>query len=96
MATPDSGTADTRAEQDDLEKLATELTARGYHARLIAHPSRLPYLDVSNPRAAQLTEKVYAQAGSYFWPWAEPIASCDQPARAAVIIARVLRTTDGN
>jgi hypothetical protein len=29
------------------------------------------------------------------YSWAEPIAGCGQPATAAAILARVLRTTNG-
>lgn len=85
----------TQTEQADLEKLAGELAARGYQAHLRTPAGRLPFLDVSNPRAAILTERVYAQADSFWWSWAERIAGCDEVATAAGILARVLRTVDG-
>jgi hypothetical protein len=88
--------ADTQAEQDELEKLAAEVSALGFTAQLVTPAGRLPHLEVSNPRNSRLTERVYAQAGSYFWPWAEPIAACGEPAGAASIIARVLRTIDSD
>ena len=85
----------TQPEQADLEKLAIALAALGYRALLRTPAGRLPFLDVSNPRAAVLTERVYAQADSFWWSWAERIAGCDEPATAAGILARVLRTVDG-
>jgi hypothetical protein len=87
--------ADMHTEQADLGKLAAELTARGYQTDLRTPPERLPFLDVRNPAASILSERVYAQAGSYYFSWAEPIADCGQPAAAAAILARVLRTADG-
>jgi hypothetical protein len=50
---------------------------------------------VRNSRASALAEKVFAQAGKYWWSWAEPIAACDQAANAAAILARVLRDVGG-
>ena len=47
-----------------------------------------------SPAASILTEKVFVQAGKFWFSWAEPIAACDQPATAATRLARVLRTTD--
>jgi hypothetical protein len=81
-------------EQADLGKLAAELIPRGYQATLIAAAGRLPCLEVRNPHASVLTERVYAQDDSYWWSWAERITGCDQPATAADALARVLRTTD--
>jgi hypothetical protein len=78
----------------DLEALAAELAARGLQANLRTARDRPPYLDVRNPRASLLTERVYAQAGSFWWPWAERIASCDEMTKAAATLARVLRTVD--
>ena len=80
------------AEIDDLTKLAAELTARGLRAQVQESPGRLPCLHVTNPRATALSERVFAQADSYWWSWAERIAGCDEPATAAGILARVLRT----
>ena len=84
------------ADVADLERLAAELTARGFRTSLHAPPGRLPCLDVTNPRASVLAERVYAQAGSYWYSWAERIACCDEPATAAATLARVLRTADGD
>jgi hypothetical protein len=44
----------------ELERLGAELAARGYHTAIHTPPGRLPYLDVRNPRASVLAEKVYA------------------------------------
>lgn len=90
-----SDSTDARAEQADLERLAAELTARGYQADLRIPQGRLPYLDVRNPRASVLSEKVYAQADSFWFSWAERISGCDEVTTAAGILARVLRTVDG-
>jgi len=83
-----SHSTDTHTGQADLETLAAELTARGYQAGLHTPADGLPFLDVRNPAASVLTERVYAQAGNYWYSWAEPIASCGQPATAAAILAR--------
>lgn len=79
-----------------LEELAAELTSHGLHTTLHEPGGRLPYLDVRNPRASVLAEKVYVQGDWFWWSWAERIAGCDQVATAAGILARVLRTVDGD
>jgi hypothetical protein len=84
-------TDQTAADIADLEALAAELTARGLQANVRTVQGRPPYLDVRNPRASVLTERVYAQAGAFWWSWAERIASCDEMTKAAAILARVLR-----
>jgi hypothetical protein len=83
--------SDTITEHAALEQLATELAARGYQANLRTPASSPPFLHVRNPRATALSEKIYVQAGSYWFSWDEPIAGCSQPATAATIVARVLR-----
>ncbi|HEY1916844.1 MAG TPA: hypothetical protein VGH27_14840 [Streptosporangiaceae bacterium] len=82
---------DYQDEQADLERLAAALRARGFQANLCTPEGRLPYLDVRNPRATVLAEKVYAQADTFWWSWAEKIAGCDEVSTAAGILARVLR-----
>jgi hypothetical protein len=89
--TPDSAQAD----ETHLLELAAVVAALGYQTRLITGPGQLPHLHVSNPQASRLAEHIYTQADNYLWPWADPIAPCTQPAQAAAIIARVLRTNDG-
>jgi hypothetical protein len=81
-------------ELTSLETLATAMAAHGYRAVLRTPAGTLPYLDVTNPRATVLSEQVSARAGSFVYSWGEPIAGCDQPATAAGILARVLRTAD--
>lgn len=95
MPAPASHSPDTQAEQADLERLAAEMAARGYQADLRTPPGRLPYLDVRNPRASVLAERVYAQAEAFWWSWAERISGCDEVTTAAGGLARVLRTVDG-
>lgn len=92
MPAPAEPAADTSAEQDDLTRLAAELSTRGYRATLRNPPGIPPWLHVTNPHAAALTEKIYAQGGNYWYSWGQPIASCDQPAIAAATLARVLCT----
>lgn len=84
----------TQEDQAALEKLAAELAARGYQADVRRPDGRLPHLDVRNPRATVLTERVYVQAGAFWWSWAERIADDDEVTTAASILARVLRTVD--
>jgi hypothetical protein len=91
-----ASTTDTHTEQADLEKLAAELITRGYNANLRTPPGRLPFLDVSNPQATVLSERVYAQADSFWWSWAERIAGCDDVTTAADTLARVLRTVSND
>jgi hypothetical protein len=84
-------TDQTAADIADLEKLSAELTARGYKTVLHTSTDRPPHLAVINPRARVLSERVIAQAGKFWWPWAEQIADSTEVAEAATIIARVLR-----
>jgi hypothetical protein len=78
-----------------LERLAAELGERGLHADLHAPDGKLPYLLVRNAQVSVLRETVYAQAGAYWYSWAQKIAGCDQVSTAAGILARVLGTNDG-
>lgn len=80
-----------------LDVLAAELAAHGWVARLEVPSHRLPRLHVQNPAAPALSEYVYAQPRSdgtwtYWWPWAQPIASSAAPAAAIIIAA--LRSGD--
>jgi hypothetical protein len=72
-----------------LDALAAELARHGWAARLEAPPGRLARLHVQNPAAPALSEYVCAQprrdgTWTYWWPWAEPIAS--EAVEAAAII----------
>jgi hypothetical protein len=90
MSAPVSHVNSTEPEQADLTTLAAALAARGYQATLHTAPDRLPFLHVCNPRASVLSERVYAQADSFWFSWAERIAGCDEADAAAGILARVL------
>jgi hypothetical protein len=85
---------DTQVEQAELGTLAAEMAARGYTARLHTPHARLPYLEIRNPEVSALSEKVYAQAGAFWFSWAAKIADTDSPADAARMLARVLATAD--
>jgi hypothetical protein len=74
------------------ERLAEAVAARGFDADVRALPGWPPYLDVRNPRAVILAERVYAHDDVYWWSWQEKIAGCDEVTTAAGIVARVLRT----
>jgi hypothetical protein len=80
----------------DLERLAAELTARGLKTELRTPDGMLPCVEVHNPRASVLAERIYAADGSFWWSWTEKITGCDQAAHAADIIARVLAATASN
>jgi hypothetical protein len=85
-------TTDTQAQDTaDLERLSAELATRGFQTTLRAPGDGPPCLTVRNPRASVLAEVVYADAGSFWWSWREPIARVDQVTTAAGILARVLR-----
>jgi hypothetical protein len=78
-----------------LDKLADELTNRGFEAWLMAPPGRVPSVYVTNPAARALEENVYASQGKdglwwFWWSWAERISSSDDLDAAATAIVRVL------
>jgi hypothetical protein len=78
-----------------LEGLAEVLTSRGLRTRLMTPAGRLPSLHVVNPAACALTEDVYAGRGhdgawSFWWSWAERIASSEDVEGAASLIEHVL------
>jgi hypothetical protein len=73
-----------------LEKLAAELTARGFETRLVAPEGQVPSLSVTNPQATALSETVVAGEGWYWWSWAQKIAATTDASEAAGVIARVL------
>jgi hypothetical protein len=84
-----------QAAQAALRGLAGEMAKRGFQADLKVPHETLPYLIVRNPSAAVLTETLYAEDGAYWWSWWDRIAGWEDPATAAGIVARVLRTADG-
>jgi hypothetical protein len=80
---------------DRLEGLADELSRRGLRTRLVSPLGRVPSLHVVNPSVSRLAEDVYVGRSRdglwwFWWPWAERIASGDNAAQAADLIARVL------
>jgi hypothetical protein len=88
---------DTNTEEvAQLERLGNELRKLGFAATVCTHADRLPYLDVKNPRASVLGERVYAQGDFYYWSWAEVIASTDEVTQTAATLANVLRTVTGD
>lgn len=73
-----------------LEALAAEFDPRDFVVALTPGDGRRPRLTVTN-RHAQLAEDIYADARSYWWPWAQPIAAVGNPQAAATKISHVLR-----
>jgi hypothetical protein len=75
-----------------LEKLAAELTARGFETRLTVPQGQVPSLSVVNPQVLALSETVLVGGDWFWWSWAERIAAADDVSEAASVIARVLST----
>jgi hypothetical protein len=78
-----------------LDKLADELTNRGFEAWLMAPPGRVPSVYVTNPAARALEENVYASQGKdglwwFWWSWAERISIADDLEATATAVAHVL------
>jgi hypothetical protein len=78
-----------------LDKLADELTNRGFEAWLMAPPGRVPSVYITNPGARALEENVYANQGKdglwwFWWSWAERISMADDVNATASAITRVL------
>lgn len=76
-----------------LEKLAVELGGLGFHCRLVQPAPEMPWLEVTNPQATVLSERILAQNGWYWWPWAERLAETGDVTGAAERVARVLRAS---
>jgi hypothetical protein len=80
----------------DLETLTTELNAQGKcTALLLTPPRKPPYIDVSLPADMTAGERIYAQAGTYFWH-SHPIGPTSKPHTAATTIAHTLQTAPGH
>ena len=88
--TGDSSDAD--AARADLERLAAEVAARGYQARLVVRPGVRPHLNIRNPQAAVMSDQIYAEGEYFVWSWHQPVARRDEVTDAADKVARVLRT----
>jgi hypothetical protein len=83
---------DTDHEQAELERLAAELGHHGLRGELRTPPGNLPYLHVTTCQATVLAKRIYAQAGVYWYTWAQKIADTCNPADAARALACVLAT----
>jgi hypothetical protein len=77
-----------------IERLAAEMQARGYQAKVIPSPRGPARVEVRNPAASVLRETIFGHAGAFWWPWRDPIAPISDITTAAQVIARVLATTD--
>ncbi|GAA4104105.1 hypothetical protein GCM10022248_92300 [Nonomuraea soli] len=81
-----------------LERLVSELGARGLLARVVRSQSGRAFVRVINPNATSLTESVTCRQASkpelsdwwYCWSWGERMHQADDPAGAATKVARVL------
>jgi hypothetical protein len=86
MAVETSREADVTA----LEKLAAELTARGFETHLTVPQGHAPSLAVTNPQVTALSETVVASEDWNWWSWAEKVAPVADISAAAAVISRVL------
>ncbi|MFB9718550.1 hypothetical protein [Planobispora longispora] len=88
-------------QEDDfghLERLVSELDARGLHARVVRTRSGRAFVRVINPNATSLAENVTCRAQAapshpdwyYWWSWGERMHTAEDPAGAATKVARVL------
>lgn len=77
-----------------LERLVSELDARGLLARVIRTQTGRAFVRVINPEATSLAENVtcrpQATTDYYWWSWGECMHRADDPAGAASKVARVL------
>jgi hypothetical protein len=94
MPAPNASPGDTFSAEAALEALAAELDRRDFATTLTPGEGRRPRLTVMN-RHAQLTEDIYVDHRSYWWPWAQPIAAVGNPKAAATKISHVLRAAPG-
>jgi hypothetical protein len=88
---PAPRTGDTTTPQAALERLAAALDPRDYSTTLVASPGLTPHLMVTS-RHADFGDDIYADHQSYWWSFAEWIATVDDPLAAARKVASVLRT----
>jgi hypothetical protein len=83
---------------EHLERLVSELDARGLLARVVQTQSGRRFVRVINPNATSLSENVTCRPTSvseipdwwYCWSWGERMHTADDPAGAATKVARVL------
>lgn len=83
-----NATAETTAH---LERLATELRERGWHATLRTGSSGRQVLHVRNPRAPGLNDEVIADDAAFRWVWGQVIGPLTETPGVADRIAHVLR-----
>ncbi|PZG19630.1 hypothetical protein [Nonomuraea aridisoli] len=83
---------------EPLERLVSELGARGLLARVVQTQSGRTFVRVINPNATSLSENVTCRPADasgipdwwYCWSWGERMHTADDPAGAATKVARVL------
>jgi hypothetical protein len=82
---------------EHLQRLVSELGARGLLARVVQTQSGRRFVRVINPNATSLTENVTCRPTTsdmpdwwYCWSWGERMHTADDPAGAATKVARVL------
>ena len=78
-----------------LERLAAALPSETYATMLTCRPARQPRLCVVNRGLPFLVGDIYTHCGWYWWPWAERIATTDDPVAAAASVASTLSTAAG-
>jgi hypothetical protein len=81
-----------------LQRLANELTNRGFIARLL--DTSQPCVKVANPDNSELTERILCRAAAdsswcFWWPWQQPIGSVEDLAGVSGKIMTVLRSVEG-
>lgn len=80
--------------QAALANLAAEFNDQDFDITLNPAEEYPPSMTVSN-RHAQLSETIYADEQSFWWPWAQPIAALGNPKAAATKISYVLAAAPG-
>jgi hypothetical protein len=83
-----------QADTGALEKLAAELSSRGFNTAIATPDGHLPFLTVTNPAVSHLCEVIIADQGFYWYSWADRISSLDDISTAAASIARVLAASE--
>ncbi len=82
------------AAYQNLRWLAEALTEFEFSTHVTTPIGRLPFLRVTNPKTAQLSEDVTYADGHWWWSWGEPLAAVGDVERAATRITRVLYARD--
>lgn len=79
---------------DHLEKLAEALNKHGLPAIVLTPPGRRPCVQAKSPQSSMLREDVYAEAGWFWWSWADRLAPVTDVESAARKITQVLGAVD--